>query len=91
VDIVTGCVYGAIQSVVQLCYCSVLYLTKKMNPNHLSLLTIPQIAKRWQVSTETVERRIRSGQLPAIKLGHCVRVCPAQLAEYEKNRTFKAA
>ena len=52
------------------------------------LLTTKQIASRWLVSVETVERRIRSGQLPALKLGRCVRVRADALAEYENNRNF---
>lgn len=56
-----------------------------------ALLTICQIARRWQVSTETVERRIRSGQLPALKLGRCVRVNPVALAEYEAIRNLTPA
>lgn len=49
-------------------------------------VTIRQIADRWQVSTETVERRIRSGELPASKLGRCVRVRREILETYEKDR-----
>lgn len=52
------------------------------------LLTTKQIASRWLVSVETVERRIRSGQLPALKLGRCVRVSADALAEYENKRNF---
>jgi excisionase family DNA binding protein len=52
------------------------------------LLKIPQIAERWQVSIETVERRIRSGQLPALKIGRNIRVCPDTLIKYEKSRNI---
>ena len=54
------------------------------------LLTIKQIASRWLVSKETVERRIRSGQLPALKLGRCVRVSADALVNYESTRNFIA-
>lgn len=54
--------------------------------NTVPLLTMSQIAERWQVSIETVKRRIRSGQLPALKLGRSVRVSPTTLVAYEKNR-----
>jgi excisionase family DNA binding protein len=50
------------------------------------LLTMPQIAERWQVSVETVKRRIRTGQLPALKLGRCVRVSYNCLVNYENDR-----
>lgn len=53
------------------------------------LLTMSQIAERWRVSIETVKRRIRSGQLPALKLGRCVRVSPTCLVDYEKKRNLK--
>jgi excisionase family DNA binding protein len=54
--------------------------------NTAQLLTMSQIAERWRVSIETVKRRIRSGQLPALKLGRCVRVSPTTLVAYENNR-----
>lgn len=57
--------------------------------NSSVLLTMSQIAERWQVSIETVKRRIRSGQLPALKLGRCVRVSPTCLVDYENNRNLK--
>ena len=68
-------------------------MTKRNTDNseaaeQLSLLTIAQIASRWQVSAETVERRIRSGELPATKLGRSVRVHPEVLSEYEQDRDF---
>ena len=55
------------------------------------LLTISQIAQRWKVSTETVKRRIRSGQLPALKLGRCVRVNSTCLMQYEDKRQLTAS
>ena len=52
-------------------------------------MTMSQIAERWRVSIETVKRRIRSGQLPALKLGRCVRVSPICLMDYENKRNLK--
>jgi excisionase family DNA binding protein len=57
--------------------------------NTVPLLTMSQIAERWRVSIETVKRRIRSGQLPALKLGRCVRVSPTCLVDYENKRNLK--
>lgn len=57
--------------------------------NTAPLMTMSQVAERWQVSIETVKRRIRSGQLPALKLGRCVRVSPTCLVAYENNRKLK--
>jgi excisionase family DNA binding protein len=57
--------------------------------NTAPLMTMSQVAERWQLSIETVKRRIRSGQLPALKLGRCVRVSPTCLVAYENNRKLK--
>jgi hypothetical protein len=37
------------------------------------LLTRKELADRWQLSTETLKRRERCGQLPFLKLGKGVR------------------
>lgn len=63
-------------------------LCGQSDPDNGGLMTINQIASRWQVSTETVERRIRRGELPALKLGRCVRIRPAALAQYEQAHRF---
>jgi excisionase family DNA binding protein len=62
---------------------------KREHENMSALLTMSQVAERLQVSIETVKRRIRSGQLPALKLGRCVRVSPTCLVAYENNRKLK--
>jgi len=35
----------------------------------LELMTRRELASRWRVSTETIERRERAGILPVLKLG----------------------
>jgi excisionase family DNA binding protein len=90
-DVVAGCAWDAIQTVVLFWECVISYNQMTNNQNrhneHMSaLLTMSQIAERWQVSIETVKRRIRSGQLPALKLGRSVRVSPTTLVAYENNR-----
>lgn len=67
------------------------YIQSEPTRNASALLTMPQIAERWQVSIETVKRRIRSGQLTALKLGRCVRVSPACLVDYENKRNLNIA
>jgi excisionase family DNA binding protein len=70
--------------------------SQNLNQNYMEskntseLLTISQIAQRWKVSTETVKRRIRSGQLPALKLGRCVRINSICLMQYENKRQLTA-
>jgi excisionase family DNA binding protein len=47
------------------------------------LLTIEQVADRFQVSKQTVRRRIKDGSLKAIKLGYnTVRVEESELENY---------
>jgi excisionase family DNA binding protein len=47
------------------------------------LLTVPEVAEILQVSPSTVYRRIKSGELPCIKLGHRqVRIKPEDLEAY---------
>ena len=40
------------------------------------LLTVDQLAKRWQVSTRTIRRMIKNGQIPVIRIGRSVRIHP---------------
>jgi excisionase family DNA binding protein len=47
------------------------------------LLTIEQVADRFQVSKQTVRRRIKDGSLKAIKLGYnTIRVEESELENY---------
>lgn len=43
------------------------------------LLTIPEAADYMSVSSRTVERWIRSGEIPRIKIGKVVRIDPRDL------------
>lgn len=46
------------------------------------LLTAAEVADRLRVSTMTVYRLIRSGELPAVRVGRNYRVREADLAAY---------
>lgn len=48
----------------------------------LALLDYQDVADRMHVSVSTVKRRVRSGELPAVRIGPNVRVRPADLAAY---------
>ncbi|WP_425441153.1 helix-turn-helix domain-containing protein [Ruegeria marina] len=50
------------------------------------LLTIEDVAAVLQCSLKTVQRRIDAGDLPVIRDGRMVRVHPADLDRYIKQR-----
>ena len=44
------------------------------------LLTVDQLADRWQVSPRTIRRMIKNGQIPVIRIGRSVRIHPRAAA-----------
>ena len=54
----------------------------------LSLLTVREVAEAMRVSTMTVYRLIRSGALPAIRVGKHFRIRHSDLEHYLKAQTF---
>ena len=38
------------------------------------LLTVRQVAERWQVSERSIRRMIADGRLPVVRLGRAVRI-----------------
>ena len=44
------------------------------------LLTVDQLADRWQVSPRTIRRMIKNGQIPVIRIGRAVRIHPKVVA-----------
>jgi excisionase family DNA binding protein len=48
----------------------------------LSLLKVPEVAHRLQVSERQVRRWIADARLPAVRLGRAVRVRPDDLAQF---------
>jgi len=46
------------------------------------LLTVRSVAARLEVSDKTVRRLIQSGQLPALRIGHGLRISEDDLRRY---------
>jgi excisionase family DNA binding protein len=44
--------------------------------NGQRLLTVDQLANRWQVSTRTIRRMIKKKQIPVIRIGRTLRIHP---------------
>jgi len=59
------------------------------------LLTVEQVARRLSVSADTVRRRIRSGEIPAVRLGsserHPLRVSSIALEQWLHGEPEEAA
>ena len=53
---------------------------------NIHLLTLSEAADLLQVSTRTLQRMIRNGQLPAFKVGGQWRVRETQLRQWIENR-----
>jgi len=49
------------------------------------LLKASEVAKLLRVSPAMVYRLLQSGELPAVRIGHAVRVLPSDLDEYVKR------
>ena len=49
------------------------------------LLTVREVAERWQVSERTVVRLIDAGELKASHIGRQRRVPPDEVRKYEKR------
>lgn len=47
---------------------------KKTNDQNVSVLTVAEVADLLHVSTETVRRWIRAGDLPALHIGRTIRI-----------------
>ncbi len=52
------------------------------------LLTKKRVAEILDTSEKTVDRRIRSGDLPAIRDGRIIRIRPEDLERYIAQRRF---
>lgn len=46
------------------------------------MLTVAEVAERLQVHPQTVYALIASGELPARRIGHQIRISPERLAEW---------
>lgn len=59
-------------------------MEKKLD--NIRLLTLSEAANLLQVSTRTLQRMIRNGQLPAFKVGGQWRLREAQLRQWVESR-----
>ena len=57
-----------------------------MDLENIRLLTLSEAAILLQVSTRTLKRMIRNGQLPAFKVGGQWRLRETQLRQWVENR-----
>jgi excisionase family DNA binding protein len=64
-------------------------MAKTPNNSELKpLLTIAQVAELESVSERTVRRWIKGGDLPAIRTGRMIRICPDALRAFRLRRLF---
>jgi excisionase family DNA binding protein len=54
-----------------------------------TLLTVAEVASAMRVSTMTVYRLIKSGDLPAVRVGHNYRVRGADVERYLTSRSVQ--
>lgn len=54
------------------------------------MLSVAQVAERRGVCVETVRRAIRSGQLPAVRIGSRLRIDPADLDRWDDSARVAA-
>ena len=47
--------------------------------------TIADLVERWQISSRTLLRKLKSGELPGFKLGHQWRITAATVTAVETN------
>jgi excisionase family DNA binding protein len=55
----------------------------------LDLLSIPELCQELGMGKSWVYRRLRSGEIPSVKLGRSIKVKRADLEEYLENRRFR--
>ncbi len=53
-----------------------------------SLLTIPGVAERLQVSEKTVRRLLTRGEMPGYKIGGQYRISPAELDAWIRDQAL---
>jgi excisionase family DNA binding protein len=49
------------------------------------LLTVPELASRWQVAERTILRLIKRGALRHVRIGRQIRFRPDEVLEFEKR------
>ena len=54
-----------------------------------AFLTIDQLAKRWQLSPRTIERRVQAGEIPSLQIGGARRFSLQAIEEWERAQAEK--
>ena len=63
--------------------------SKAFVPGGGSLLTVGEVAAAMRVSTMTVYRLIKSGELPAVRVGRSYRVRGSAIEQYLASRSVQ--
>ena len=58
-----------------------------MAPERSGLLTVPEVAQRLAVPRSYVYELARRGELPCVRFGKYVRICPSVLRKWLESRT----
>ena len=59
---------------------------RSSNGHNLRLLSLPEVCQELGEESTVVYRRLRSGEIPSLKLGHELKVRQADLQEYMKGQ-----
>jgi DNA-binding LytR/AlgR family response regulator len=51
-------------------------------------LTRTQLQKRWKCSPQTIDQRIKAGDLKVLRLGRTIRIPITEVLRFEKANTF---
>ena len=52
-----------------------------------ALLSLPEVAERWKVSTKSVRRLIDAKRLGAIRIGKALRISQEELTRFERQNS----
>ena len=53
------------------------------------LLTVTEVASRLYISRSYAYQLVKQGDIPAVRIGHCLRVLPQGLERYIQERTLR--
>jgi excisionase family DNA binding protein len=62
---------------------------RPQSPPSMGLLTIPEVCQELGMGKSWVYQRIRSGEIPSVKLGHNIKVRRVALEEYLDRHPYR--
>src|SRR5919202_637342 len=62
---------------------------RPQTPRGLDLLSIPEVCQELGMGKSWVYQRIRSGEIPSVKLGHNIKVRRKALEEYLESHSYR--